>query len=149
MDADQTTRLAHVLADYTDKICTENQTALMRELDGIESEKPASVHLNPLSSSATEQPTAKSIVRQIGDFLSQQSRKATPPDPGHRSTILSDSPMPMAEGMVDTLWDYVRDNGFGTIRQDEVGHLFELLKYYIRVMTRADGPTPYRVRVSK
>ena len=79
-----------------------NQSALIQKLDSVEYKKPAPAHPNPLSASATE-PTAESIVQKIGDILSQQSRKATPPDPVHRSTILSASPISMAEGMVDTL----------------------------------------------
>ena len=147
MPADRTSKLANVLAEYTDKVMKENQSSFLQRLELIEDEtrkfeSSTSTECNaPSSNKYTITPNPNNHA------ISLQSQAKTSPDPGHRSTILTDTPIPMEDGMVDTLWDFVREHGFKVLRQDEVGHLLELLKYYIRIMTRTDGPTPYRIRI--
>ena len=147
MSIDQTFELAHVLAEYTDKVCTENLSTFLRKLEAIEDETR---NLESSTSHGCNAPTNNKHVagpnlHQIKYTISLQPQAAPLPVPEHRSTILTDTPLPMEDGMVDTLWDFVRKHGFEVLRQDEVGHLLELLKYYTRVMTRGDGPTPYRI----
>ena len=150
MTADQTFELAHVLAEYTDKVCTENLSAFLRRLDTIEDENrkvKSSTHTE-CSAPLSFKHKLESTLHQNNNTLLLQPQATVSPDPGHRSTIHIDTPIPVEDGMVDTLWDFVREHGFEIVRQDEVGHLLELLKGYIRIMTRADGPTPYRIKMS-
>ena len=149
MSVDQTFGLAHVLAEYTDKVCTENLSTFLRKLEAIEDETRK---VKPTTS--TEYSAPSSNKHTVGPSLPQykytvlvQPQATLLPDPGHRSTILVDTPIPIEDGMVDTLWDFVREHGFEVVRQDEVGHLLELLKYYIRIIARGDGPTPYRIKI--
>ena len=148
MPADRTSELANVLAEYTDEVIRENQSAFLQRLATIQYEtrrfeSSTSTECNaPSSNKHTTTPNPNKHAKSL------QLQNVTLPDPGHRSTILIDTPIPMEDGMVDTLWDFVREHGFEVLRQDEVGHLLELLKYYVRIMTRADGPTPYRISIT-
>lgn len=149
MTADQAFELAHVLAEYTDKVLKENRSAFLRKLEIIDDET------RTLESSTSNECSAPSSNKDANEpnpsdhTVPLQTQVAASPDPGHRSTFVIDAPIPREDGIVDKLWDFVREHGFEAVRQDEVGHLLELFKYYLRIMTKGDGPTPYRVKMPK
>lgn len=136
----------HIISESTSsEIPPESQPTAMGDLEATEpqitevpTQQSPSGGVEATESQTTEGPT-------------QQPPKPFRPEPGHRSTVLSIPSTPEDDGVSDELVDYVqknyvRKNNFPDLQRVEIGHLFELMNWYIGYQTRPDGPFPYKIR---
>lgn len=156
MSADQTSKLMWVMADYVDKSFEAHRQERAAQLGSIPQSPPSHIMLANTSSEIQPEPQStptgdiEVTESQSTDVPTQQPPKPFRPEPGHRSTVLALPSTPEDDGVSDELVEYVRKNyvqkyHFPDVQRVEIGHLFELMNWYIGFQTRPDGPTPYKI----